>query len=362
VAATRWRRSARASAAEVKELHSQLDTSGDPLIGKLLGRYRVEARLGQGGMGSVYRVRDDVGEYAAKVIYFESLDSSQMVDRFRREFKLLSQLKHPTFPRCFDYHEKDGMAFQVMELVQGQTLRQMISPQGVAWSTVRGWLLAILEGLECAHSQGIVHRDLKPENIMVGGEQVKILDFGIARQAKVTAITMTGQAFGTPQYIAPEQVYGSSNEVDARTDLYSLGIIAYELLAGQPPFQADDVQELISLHLSSPAPKLELPGLPPGVANLIEVLLAKNPANRYPSARRVKEVLEELERARPQGRPAESSQTMEVERRPRPSSTASPANPSPTEPGKEQDDNATSSGTIPISRRRPGQSPPPNAG
>jgi predicted Ser/Thr protein kinase len=290
----RWRRTARSAAAEMKELSSRLDTQGDPLIGKLLGRYRVQSRLGQGGMGSVYKVSDDVGTYAAKVIYFDSLDS-QTVDRFRREFKLLSQLQHPTFPRCFDYHEKDGMAFQVMELVGGQTLRQAMSGGASTWDQVRPWILAILDGLECAHRQGIVHRDLKPENIMVSGSQVKILDFGIARQAQLTAITMTGQGFGTPKYLAPEQVYGSGTDVDARTDLYSLGIIIYELLAGHPPFQAEDVQELVSMHLRTPVPPLapEL-GLPEGLSAVVEVLLAKKPANRYASAQRVKEILGRL--------------------------------------------------------------------
>jgi serine/threonine-protein kinase len=342
VLAYRWRKTAQTSAAEVKVLHSQLDTSGDPLIGKLMGRYRVEARLGQGGMGSVYKVSDDVGTYAAKVIYFETLDS-QSVDRFRREFKLLSQLQHPTFPRCFDYHEKDGMAFQVMELVSGQTLRQIMRPGGVPWTTVRPWVLSMLDGLECAHSQGIVHRDLKPENIMVSGEQVKILDFGIARQAQVTAITMTGQAFGTPQYVAPEQVYGSSTEVDSRTDLYSLGVIVYELLAGHPPFQADDVQELVSMHLSSPVPPLppEL-GLPEGVAGVLEVLLSKNPANRYPSARRVKEVLEGLSGG--SSSKVDVTGTMAVPRR-RPPQMATPAR-------IESEDSTGPAGTINLPRRR----------
>lgn len=337
VLATRWRRRASSSAAEVRVLAQQLDTSGDPLIGKLMGRYRVEARLGQGGMGSVYRVRDDVGSYAAKVIYFENLES-QMVDRFRREFKLLSQLQHPTFPRCFDYHEKEGMAFQVMELIEGQTLRQSMRDGGLPWETVRPWVMAILEGLDCAHQQGIVHRDLKPENIMIDGSQLKVLDFGIARQAQVTAITMTGQAFGTPQYIAPEQVYGSSTEVDARTDLYSLGVILYELLTGHPPFQSDDVQELISMHLSTPMPPLpaEL-GIPKDVAAAVEVLLAKNPANRYPSARRVMEVLQAV------GKPAtqDVTGTMAVARRP----------PSATTPAPKPDDGGEDTTPIP---RRPG--------
>lgn len=350
VLAYRWRRAASSSAAEVQVLAKQLDTSGDPLIGKLMGRYRVEARLGQGGMGSVYRVSDDVGTYAAKVIYFETLDS-QSVDRFRREFKLLSQLNHSTFPRCFDYHEKDGMAFQVMELIKGQTLRQIMRPGGVPWDTVRPWVMAILDGLDCAHQQGIVHRDLKPENIMVDGSQVKVLDFGIARQAQVTAITMTGQAFGTPQYIAPEQVYGSSTEVDARTDLYSLGIIIYELLAGRPPFEADDVQELVSMHLSTPMPPFpEELAIPKAVAAVVEVLLAKNPANRYASARRVSEVLLGASGNEGQVKKADVTGTQAVPRRRGPSM----ATPAPTRLDDEVGgDGGGGGGTINIPRRRP---------
>jgi serine/threonine protein kinase len=172
---------------------------------------------------------------------------------------------------------------------------------------------------------------------------VKILDFGIARQAQVTAITMTGQAFGTPQYVAPEQVYGSSTEVDSRTDLYSLGVIVYELLAGHPPFQADDVQELVSMHLSSPVPPLppEL-GLPEGVAGVLEVLLSKNPANRYPSARRVKEVLEGLSGG--SSSKVDVTGTMAVPRR-RPPQMATPAR-------IESEDSTGPAGTINLPRRR----------
>ena len=348
-AAFRWRSTARATSAEVKALHSRLETTGDPLLGKLLGRYQVEARLGQGGMGSVYQVSDEVGVYAAKVIYFEALDS-QSVDRFRREFKLLSQLRHPAFPRCFDYQEKDSMAFQVMELVKGRTLRELVRPAGIPWAEVRPWVLAILDGLHCAHSQGIVHRDLKPENIMANGEQVKILDFGIARQTQLTAITMTGQAFGTPKYIAPEQVYGSSSEVDARTDLYSLGIILYELLSGCPPFQAEEVQELVALHLNAPPPRLQAKGVPAGMADVIEVLLAKNPANRYASAQRVKEVLSGLEDEQESSSEPASEGTMALPRR----RTPEMATPSPPLGG---DDDPSSTRTIAISRR-PFEEPP----
>ncbi|GMU55529.1 MAG: hypothetical protein AMXMBFR33_46750 [Candidatus Xenobia bacterium] len=276
------------------EAEQRLDTTGDPLVGKSLGRYRVEARLGQGGMGAVYRVVDDAGEYAAKVLYFDSPDCPSL-DRFRREYKLLSQLQHPAFPRCFDYFEQEQLACCVMELASGQTMRKLVVPQGLPWSTVWPWTRTILEGLEYAHERGIVHRDLKPENLMVHEGQVKILDLGLARLADMTAITLTGQALGTPRYIAPEQVHAGGSEVDPRTDLYSLGVILYELLQGAPPFQAESREELVRMHLEQPAPPLEAPGVPAGVAHVVAVLLDKNPANRYASARRVLEVLQGLE-------------------------------------------------------------------
>ncbi len=286
-----WRRLARQRAAEVQELSSRLNTSGDPLIGKNLGRFRVAKRLGQGGMGAVYRVEDESGAMAAKVIYTESMDRS-FLDRFRREFRLLSQLRHPAFPRCFDYHEQEGLAYCLMELVTGRTLREYITPDGLPWDTVRPWIRQILEGLHYAHEQGVVHRDLKPENLMLEGNRVRILDFGLARKADVTAITMTGDAFGTPRYIAPEQLSAGSKDVDRRTDIYSLGVIIYELLAGAPPFSSEDTQALIRMHLREPPPPLQVAGLPEKVALVVGVMLAKNPANRYPTAQRV---LEELE-------------------------------------------------------------------
>lgn len=322
VLAWRWRKLAKKRGEQVVMLHSRLETQGDPLVGKKLGRYEVISRLGQGGMGSVYRVQADGGLYAAKVIYYEDIDS-QSVDRFRREFRVLSQLKHPIFPRCFDYQETNGMAYSIMELVGGKNLRQWVQPQGLPWPKVRPWLEQILQGLEFAHQQGIVHRDLKPENIMAtpnhspspgssssanneakddwasgvsGSESIKILDFGLARQAQITAITMTGQAFGTPQYVAPEQIYASGTDVDRRTDLYSLGIIVFELLTGQPPFVSDDVQKLMTMHVhQAPAKLVDLCPVPAKVSEMVDVLLAKKPANRYPSAQRVLELLAEIE-------------------------------------------------------------------
>ena len=300
IKARQWRRG-------LRRLSEGLKTTGDPLIGKKLGTYQVESRLGQGGMAAVYRVRHpDGGFYAAKVIYFEQAESAELL-RFRREFRVLLQLQHPHLLRAFDYGEEARMAYCVSELLEGQTLDHYVKPGGLSWGEVWPWVRAILEGLACAHKAGIVHRDLKPANIMICGQTAKILDFGLARQAQLTAVTLTGQAYGTPTYMAPEQVTASGSEVDLRTDLYSLGVILYELLAGEPPFVSEDVQEMIRLHLTQPIPPLSarVGDLPLGLSQIVHTLLAKKPANRYANAERVLELLSQIQ-AKPAKPPAAS--------------------------------------------------------
>lgn len=322
-AGMRWRSLAGSRARQLQQLSSQLHTTGDPLIGKQLGNYQVVARLGQGGMGSVYRVRADGGDYAAKVLYFSPQDGQEL-ERFRREFKVLSQLRHFALPRAYDYAEAEGMAYCVMELVEGKTLNHYIRPGGLPWDSIWPWVQDILLGLECAHEQGIVHRDLKPANLMVTSGRVKILDFGLARQTDLTAVTLTGQGFGTPTYMAPEQVSASGTEVDPRSDLYSLGIILFELLTGQPPFRGDEVQEVVAQHMTRVPPRVSslVSGVPSAVDEAIAVMLAKKPANRYPNVARVREVLTAAPpapTAHPEASPAASSggeDTVQV-RRPR---------------------------------------------
>ncbi len=291
-----WRRDSRNKQANLTQLNRQLNTVGDPLIGKKLGSFEVVSRVGQGGMGSVYRVVDEAGDYAAKVIYYDQIDSIHL-DRFRREFKLMSQLRHSTFPKSFDYGETPGMAYCIMELCKGETLRAHVQAGGLPWSRIRPWLLTLLEGLEFAHSQGIVHRDLKPENLMIDGDLVRILDFGLARSANITAITMTGQALGTPAYIAPEQIHGTGNAADPRTDLYSFGIILYELLTGRPPFTDDEVEKLVAHHLQTiPAPLSQrLPNCPPELELAVATLLSKKPSSRYSSAKEVRDILSAID-------------------------------------------------------------------
>lgn len=281
-----WRRGSR-------RLRGLLETTGDPLVGKKLGPYQVLSRVGQGGMGAVYRVsHPDGGFYAAKVIYFQNPEGVELL-RFRREFRVLTQLQHPSLLRAFDYGEETQMAYCISELLEGQTLDHFVRPEGLSWSSIWPWVQAILEGLRCAHKAGVVHRDLKPANIMVTEQGVKILDFGLARQAQLTAVTLTGQAFGTPTYMAPEQVSASGTEIDVRTDLYSLGVILFELLSGAPPFVSEDVQEVITQHITQPVPPLSsrVADLPNGLAGVVQTMLSKKPINRPASAERVLELL-----------------------------------------------------------------------
>jgi tRNA A-37 threonylcarbamoyl transferase component Bud32 len=278
----------------VPATEDDLDVSGDPLVGRTLGDYTVEKRLGMGGGGAVYRVRDASGSYAAKVLYFEK-SSERVLERFRREYELLSKVGHSVFPRVFDYRETESMAYLVMELVEGETLRESVHPGGRSWSEIAPWIEALVQGLGSAHEQGIVHRDLKPENIMLAGGQIKILDFGLARVAEGEAITRTGEAFGTPRYVAPEQVTATGTEADPRTDLYSLGIICYELLTGAVPFDGGDAQKIIAKHLQEdPQPLTSEHPLPPGVEEWVMRLLEKNISNRFPDCQRALEELQKI--------------------------------------------------------------------
>ena len=259
--------------------------SGDPLLGQHLGEYLVVSRLGQGGMGTVYKVTDSAGgEYAAKVLYLAG-DSETQEARFRREVRLIGQLKHPSLVRCLDYNELDALIYYIMDLVDGFTFDQEIHEGGRPWKEVWALLEPVFSGLEYAHSQGVVHRDLKPSNLMVvaATRAVKILDFGLAREKSRTAVTKTGNAMGTPHYIAPEQISASGKEVDPRTDQYSLGIIIFEMLTGKPPFDSEKPEELLAMHLTQAPPRLRQlrPDLPPALERIVAKMLAKDPKLRF---------------------------------------------------------------------------------
>jgi serine/threonine protein kinase len=266
-------------------------TSTDPLVGSTIaGRYRVVAKLGEGGMGAVYRVTHTGlhKDYALKVLRGQLGDAESQA-RFEREALASAHLEHRNIARCIDVGGMpDGGRFLVMELVEGESLSAMLEREGaITPSRALPLLAQIAEGLTCAHAKDIVHRDMKPDNIVVNREGVvKLIDFGIARARSqslggATALTKAGTMLGTPAYMSPEQVVGQA--VDARADQYAFGVIAYEMLTGRPPFEAPDALALVFMHVGEVVPKAseKNKSLPAALDAALERVLAKLPAERF---------------------------------------------------------------------------------
>ncbi|PQO30634.1 hypothetical protein C5Y96_14285 [Blastopirellula marina] len=265
---------------------------------KKMGPYRLEATIGSGGMGTVYRGIDErTGDKAAiKVLPSHLSHNEGLRERFQREIETLLQLKHPNIVRLFGFGEEDGELFYAMELVDGRSLAEVIVKTPIkSWRTVVRYALAIASGLRQAHDMGIVHRDIKPANVLITrDDKVKILDFGIARLFGATGVTMAGGIVGTADYMAPEQAFGEG--VTPKADLYSLGALMYAMLARQPPFRGNSVTEILDkLRYNEPIPIDRLvEALPNDLSQLITQLLDKNPENRVPTARALCRRLEAL--------------------------------------------------------------------
>ncbi|MBN2386390.1 MAG: serine/threonine-protein kinase [Anaerolineales bacterium] len=260
------------------------------LTGQSLGRYHILEQLGEGGMALVYKAYDTrlEREVAVKVIRTERLTIETMahtLKRFEREAKALARLTHPNIVPVSDYGEFEGQPYLVMPYLPGGTLKARLG-RPIPWQEAVRLILPVVRALEYAHSQGVIHRDVKPSNILMTASNAPLLtDFGIAKILSDTEATVdltgTGVGIGTPEYMAPEQ--GLGGEIDARADVYSLGIVFYELVTGRRPFSADTPLAVIVKHINDPLPPptTYVPGLPGKVEDVLRRALAKNAAERY---------------------------------------------------------------------------------
>ena len=286
--------------------HTQGDPTGDETVrlptvelssGDIFAkRYQVIDELGVGGMGRIYRVLDKkLGEeIALKLIRPEIASDRATIDRFAAELKLARQIVHKNVARMFDLNEETGVPYITMEYVQGENLKRLLRKVGRLFA---GQAIPIAcqisEGLAEAHRLGIVHRDLKPQNIMIDEDgQAKILDFGLARLQRTDEEMKKHELSGTPAYMSPEQVRGEP--VDGRSDLYSLGVLMYEMLTGALPFKAASARELVQKHLTEPPrdPRELNPGISAGLSQVVMKCLEKDPGTRFQTAVEVREALD----------------------------------------------------------------------
>ncbi|HSD30493.1 MAG TPA: protein kinase [Gemmatimonadales bacterium] len=262
-------------------------------------RYEILAVLGRGGMGTVYRARDQEleEEVAIKTLRPEFVSDLNLLMRFKDEIRLARRLSDPNIVRTHDFGEWSGVCFLTMEYVEGITVRELIDTRGrlgVSSALAIGTQLA--HSLAVAHEHGVIHRDIKPQNMLLDDLGVlKVMDFGVARLAeRSTSITEAGLVVGTPAYMPPEQLMAEA--VDARSDLYAAGVVLYECLTGQPPFQAPSVMNLVAKLLTeTPRPPAEVnPEVPPAFSALVLRLLAKKPEDRVQTARELEQRLQSL--------------------------------------------------------------------
>jgi eukaryotic-like serine/threonine-protein kinase len=291
----------------------------------IAGRYEIKHVLGTGGMSSVYCAFDTLLErnVALKVLHDQYGGDEEYVERFRREARSVAQLSHPNIVTVIDRGEEDGKQFIVFEIIEGENLKELVERGGPL--PVRRALelgLEVGRALAFAHGQGLVHRDVKPQNVLLNDEgRAKVTDFGIARVLDAVGQTETGTVLGTSHYIAPEQARGE--QIDAQTDIYSFGVVLYELLTGELPYPGDNFLTVAMKHVNDPSPSVldRRPDTPLRLASLIERCMAKLPADRPAS---MDEVVRELEACLAELDAKDGGEGTMIMKRPKPAKPARP--------------------------------------
>jgi eukaryotic-like serine/threonine-protein kinase len=290
------------------------------MIGTVLSeRYRLEAKLGSGGMSTVYLARDDTLDrpVAVKVMHREMSEQADQLQRFRQEARAVAKLSHPNVVSVIDAGEDGGHPYIVFEYVKGETLKQRIGRIGALdTQEAIAYAIEVARGLSVAHGRNMVHRDIKPQNVLIDEEgRAKLTDFGISRQLEQAGVTATGRVLGTTDYVAPEQAMGRG--VDPRSDIYSLGVVLYEMLVGQVPFHADSQVGVAMKHVNEELPDVQRrrPEVSAAVALVVERATAKDPAERYQAIGEMVDDLEtalEVEAARSGSTSAEATSVLEA--------------------------------------------------
>ena len=261
------------------------------------GRYEIVKSIGEGGMANVYLANDKIldRKFAIKVLRGDLANDEKFIRRFQREAQSVANLSHPNIVEVYDVEEEEGQHYIVMEYIEGKTLKQLLQKRGsLTLSEVIDIMLQLTDGLAHAHDAYIIHRDIKPQNIMIQDDGlVKITDFGIAMALNATQLTQTNSVMGSVHYLPPEQANGKSSTI--KSDIYSLGILMYELITGSVPFKGDNAVEIALKHLKEKIPSIrrQNPTIPQSVENIVLRATAKNPKNRYDSVKDMNKDLKE---------------------------------------------------------------------
>ena len=257
------------------------------MVGELIaGRYELEKLVGSGGMSNVFRAHDRLLErtVALKILHEQYTRDDDYVERFRREARAVAQLAHPNIVTVIDRGEQEGRQFIVFEYIDGENLKELSNRGPLEAREAIRLTLQVARALSFAHERGLVHRDVKPQNVLLNEDgQAKVTDFGIARSLDVHGVTQTGTVLGTSDYIAPEQARGQ--KVDPKTDIYSLGVVLYELLSGEVPFSGDNFVAVAMRHVNEPAPSVSdlRPDCPVRLDLAIQRAMSKAPEDRFES-------------------------------------------------------------------------------